>query len=245
MAISLRTRLYVTAPLSTGLYVPLRPEQVHYLRNVLRLSPGVEVALFNGRDGEWLGRISTLTKDDGAVEAVKLLREQACPPDLWLLFAPIKRAGIDLVAEKASELGATTIWPVLTRNTDVARVNVERLQANAIEAAEQAERLCIPDVKAPTDLPTVLADWPAGRTLILCAEVGPARPIAEVVLSLPRGPMAILIGPEGGFSRAEIELLTSLPFVVPARLGPRILRAETAVFAALSCWQALRGDWAE
>lgn len=243
MALSLRTRLYVTAPLSTGLYVPLREDQIHYLRNVLRLSPGVEVALFNGRDGEWLGRISTLSKDEGSVEAVKELREQCCPPDLWLLFAPIKRAGIDLIAEKASELGATTIWPVLTRNTDVARVNIDRLQANAMEAAEQSERMCIPEVKAPTDLPTILADWPAGRTLIVCAETGPSRPIAEVMMALPRGPMAILIGPEGGFSRSEIELLSGLPFVIPVRLGPRILRAETAVFAALSCWQALRGDW--
>ncbi len=245
MALSLRTRLYVTAPLSTGLYVPLRPEQVHYLRNVLRLSPGVEVAVFNGRDGEWLGRIATLTKDEGSIEAVRELRVQACPPDLWLLFAPIKRAGIDLIAEKASELGATTIWPVLTRNTDVARVNVDRLQANAIEAAEQSERLCIPEIKAPTDLPAVLADWPAGRPLIVCAEIGPARPIAEVLMSLPTGPAAILVGPEGGFSRAEIEMLTSLPFAIPVRLGPRVLRAETATFAALACWQALKGDWVD
>lgn len=244
MAASLRTRLYVESPLEAGQAVPLREAQVHYLRNVLRLSPGVEVALFNGKDGEWLGRISELHKEQGAVEPQKKLREQRPCPDVWLLFAPIKRQGIDLIAEKASELGASVIWPILTKHTDVTRVNLERLTANAIEAAEQSGRLEAPEVRAPVDLPTVLANWPKSRPLIVCAETGPTRPIADVIQNLPKGPVGILIGPEGGFARSEVELLASTPFVAAAHLGPRILRAETAAFAALACWMSLKGDWA-
>jgi len=212
---------------------------------VLRLSPGVEIALFNGRDGEWLGRIETLTKDHGAAKLEKLLRPQKNVPDLWLLFAPIKRDGTDLIAEKASELGASRVWPVRTRHTDVSRVNLERLTANAIEAAEQSERLCVPEIHAPADLPAVLADWPAGRPLLVCAEIGPARPISDALAGLQGQKAAILIGPEGGFAPSELEHLSNVPFVIPVRLGPRILRAETAALAALACWQALCGDWKE
>jgi len=244
MAASLRTRLFVEPPLLAGATVPLRPEQVHYLRNVLRLSPGVELAVFNGRDGEWIARIDELGKERGSVIPDRKLREQTCAPDIWLLFAPIKRDAIDLVSEKASELGASRIWPVLTRHTDVARVNVERLRANALEAAEQSERLCVPTVEEPGDLPKILANWPAERPLIVCAEIGDAKPIADVIAGLPKGPVAILIGPEGGFARSELDMIVAKPFAHPARLGPRILRAETAAFAALTCWQALKGDWA-
>lgn len=243
MAASLRTRLFVEPPLLTGATVPLRPEQVHYLRNVLRLAPGVEIAVFNGRDGEWIARIDDLGKERGSVIPDRKLREQTCPPDVWLLFAPIKRDAIDLVAEKSSELGASRLWPVMTKHTDVSRVNVERLAANAMEAAEQSERLCIPEVREPVDLPKLLAEWPADRPLIVCAEIGDAKPIAEVIAPLPKGPVAILIGPEGGFARSELDLILAQPFAHPARLGPRILRAETAAFAALTCWQALKGDW--
>lgn len=243
MASSLRTRLYVDPPLLTGASVALRAEQVHYLRNVLRLSPGVEVAMFNGRDGEWAGRIDELGKDRGQLIADRQLRPQTNAPDIWLLFAPIKRDAIDLVAEKSSELGASRIWPVITRHTDVARVNTDRLRANAIEAAEQSERLCVPEVREPTDLPKALASWPANRPLIVCAELGEAPPIASVISKLPAGPVAILIGPEGGFARSELEMVLDKPFAHTARLGPRILRAETAAFAAITCWQALRGDW--
>lgn len=243
MASSLRTRLYVTDPLAAGELVSLRPEQVHYLRNVLRLSPGVEVAMFNGTDGEWQGRIHQLSKDFGDVKVETQIRPQRTAPDVWLLFAPIKRQGIDLVAEKASELGAAQIWPVITRHTDVARVNTERLTANAIEAAEQSERLCVPTVHEPQELAHILAKWPPDRKLIVCAEAGPARPIAQALSDLVAQNCAILIGPEGGFAKSELETLLALPFVVPVRLGPRVLRAETASFAALSCWQAICGDW--
>ncbi len=243
MGNSLRTRLYVSAPLHTAVTVPLSPEQVHYLRNVLRLSAGVELALFNGADGEWLGRIGELGKDKGAVVPLRQLRAQAQTPDIWLLFAPIKRQGVDLIAEKASELGASVIWPVLTRHTDVARVNVERLLANAIEAAEQCERLDVPEVREPADLAVILANWPKERTLIVCAEGGEGRkPLAQLVNTLPSGPIALLVGPEGGFAASELELLARQPFVHLAHLGPRILRAETACFMALSVWQSLKGD---
>lgn len=244
MGASLRTRLFVETPLLAGATVPLRPEQVHYLRNVLRLAPGVEIAVFNGKDGEWIGRIDELGKERGSVIADRKLREQSCPPDVWLLFAPIKRDAIDLVAEKSSELGASVIWPVLTRHTDVARVNIERLRANAYEAAEQSERLCVPDVRDPVDLPKILAEWPDNRPLIVCAEIGDAKPIADVIKDMPSGPVAILIGPEGGFARSELDMVLAKPFARPARLGPRILRAETAAMAALTCWQAIKGDWA-
>lgn len=245
MSASLRTRLFVSSPLAAQTLVPLRPEQVHYLRNVLRLSAGVEVALFNGKDGEWRGRIENLAKETGDVRAEACLRPQRPAPDLWLLFAPIKRQGIDLIAEKASELGVCDILPVMTRHTDVARVNIERFTANAIEAAEQSERMCVPLVHEPTKLADVLAKWPQDRPLIVCAEAGPAKPALEALSPLKGQKAAILIGPEGGFSRAELDQLTALPFVVPIRLGPRVLRAETAVMAALSCWQAICGDWLE
>lgn len=243
MAVSLRTRLFVEPPLLAGATVALRPEQVHYLRNVLRLSPGVEIAVFNGKDGEWIARIDELGKECGSVLADRKLRDQTATPDIWLLFAPIKRDAIDLVAEKGSELGASLIWPILTRHTDVARVNVDRLRANALEAAEQSERLNVPEVRDPIDLPKLLSTWPAERPLIVCAEIGDARPVAQVIADLPAGPIAVLIGPEGGFARSELDTLLAKPFVKPARLGPRILRAETAAFAALTCWQALKGDW--
>ena len=150
---------------------------------------------------------------------------------------------ITTITEKASELGVAQIWPVLTRHTDVARVNTERLTANAIEAAEQSERLCVPVIHAPSDLGTVLASWPVTRPLLVCAEAGPAQPIATALQALGQTSAGLLIGPEGGFARSELEMLLALPFVVPVRLGPRVLRAETAAFAALSCWQALCGDW--
>lgn len=243
MGNSLRTRLYTKWPLSVGSFVPLTPEQVHYLRNVLRLSVGVELALFNGSGGEWLGRIAELGKDKGQVEAISQRRPQQNVPDIWLLFAPIKRQGVDLIAEKATELGAAVIWPVITKHTDVSRVNTERMQLNAIEAAEQCERLDVPELREPTDLATVLANWPKDRLLIVCAESGSSRQsLPDVLKSVPVGPMALLVGPEGGFAGSEFELLARQPFVRFAHLGTRILRAETAVFAGLAIWQAVCGD---
>lgn len=237
------TRLFVEEPLSEGRVVGLDPERSHYLRTVLRLERGARVALFNGRDGEWVARVDGLGKGWCSLAPERRTRGQAPDADLWLLFAPIKRARIDFVAEKAAELGASAIWPVLTRRTDVARVNLDRLRANAIEAAEQSERLSVPELREPERLDRVLDGWPAERALLVCAEAGPARPIAEAAAALRGRPAAVLTGPEGGFSQDELDRMARLDFVVPVGLGPRILRADTAALAALACWQALAGDW--
>jgi len=247
MADRIETRLHVPDPLAAGAVVGLDHGQAHYLRAVLRLDRGARVALFNGRDGVWLARLEGLGKGWASLAVERLLQPQRPEPDLWLCFAPIKRARLDFLAEKASELGASRLVPVMTRNTAVARVNRERLAANAREAPEQCERLSGPDVAAPPDLGRLIDGWFLGRRLYLCAESGEARPLAEVLLEerragRPPAPAAFLTGPEGGFAQAELDLLRRQPFVVPVGLGPRILRADTAGLMALSCWQAILGD---
>lgn len=238
-----KTRLYVDSPLAEGQAVGLDHERAHFLRHVLRLDKGDVVAVFNGRDGEWLAAIDGFGKGWCSLTVSAQRRPQQGEPDLWLLFAPIKRGRIDFIAEKASELGVSRLWPVFTRRTDPNRVNTDRLRANAIEAAEQCERLTVPELSEPVPLDKALAGWPEGRTLYLCAEAGHVRSIAEAVRAQPRGPAAFLVGPEGGFQQSELDEICKLPFVVPVGLGPRILRADTAVVAALTCWQALSGDW--
>ncbi|HYG87353.1 MAG TPA: 16S rRNA (uracil(1498)-N(3))-methyltransferase [Azospirillum sp.] len=238
-----RTRLYVDSPLTEGQAVGLDHERAHYLRHVLRLEKGDAIAVFNGRDGEWLAVIDGFGKGWCSLTVESRRREQRDGPDLWLLFAPIKRGRIDTVAEKASELGASRIWPVFTRHTDPHRVNLDRLRANAVEAAEQCERLTVPELPEPQHLDKALAQWPEDRVLFLCRESGAARPIAEAVHAHAGRPAAFLVGPEGGFAKSELDDLGKLPFVVPVGLGPRVLRADTAAFAALACWQALVGDW--
>jgi 16S rRNA (uracil1498-N3)-methyltransferase len=238
-----RTRLYVEEPLEAGTPVRLPGDRAHFLRNVLRLEAGAAVALFNGRDGEWLARIGQLSKSAAVLDLVERRREQQPAADLWLLFAPIKGGRIDSVAEKATELGVAELHPVFTRRTDAQRVNVERLRANAVEAAEQCERLDVPVVREPLPLDRILAEWPEGRTLFVCAEAGEAVAAAEAFAARAGQPAAFLIGPEGGFADAELDELRKRSFVVPVGLGPRILRADTAAFAALACWQSLAGDW--
>jgi len=239
-----RHRLFVEAALAQGAAVALAPEQAHRLLHVLRAVRGDAVALFNGRDGEWRAAIEGFGKERCRLRVETRRRAPGAPePDLWLLFAPVKRAAIDLVVEKATELGVSRLLPVLTRHTDVARVNLERLAAIAVEAAGQCERLTVPEVAPPAPLFDSLAAWPAGRPLLVCAEAGAARPIAAVAQALPPGPAALLVGPEGGFSTTELDELARRPFVHRVGLGPRVLRAETAAIAAVACWQALRGDW--
>ncbi|MEO3432729.1 16S rRNA (uracil(1498)-N(3))-methyltransferase [Inquilinus sp. CAU 1745] len=236
-------RLFVAGDLAEGGAVLLSAEQAHYLRNVLRLGLGNGVTLFNGRDGEWKARLDHIGRNAATAIAETRLREQAAGPDVRLCFAPVKKVAVDAIAEKATELGVARLMPVLTAHTDVSRVNVDRLRAHAVEAAEQCERLDVPSVDQPVTLDRLLAGWPADRPLILCAESGDARPVAEVAAALAGRPVGLLIGPEGGFAQAELDGLAKLPFVHPVGLGPRILRADTAAVAALACWQCLAGDW--
>lgn len=209
----------------------------------MRAAVGTSVALFNGRDGEWRASLVEAGKKKALLAVEDQLRPQAPEPDLWLLFAPVKRARIDFIAEKATELGVSVLQPVFTKHTVMSRVNDDRLRAIAVEAAEQCERLSVPDVRDPMSLDALLANWPEGRCLILLDEGGGGKPVAEVLAGLADGPAALLVGPEGGFAKSELDALRSLSFAVPVGLGPRILRADTAVVAALSCYQAIRGDW--
>jgi 16S rRNA (uracil1498-N3)-methyltransferase len=239
-------RLYVDAPLRAGAVVELDSQRSHYLAHVLRREKGAPVLLFNGREGEWQASIDGLAKSAARLALERQTRPQAAGCDLWLLFAPIKRERIDLLAEKATELGASLLQPIFTQHTAVTRVNLERLRAHAIEAAEQAERLDVPEIRQPLRLHGILEAWPGERRLLVCAEFGRATPIAEALSDLPAASAsAIMTGPEGGFASAELDALSGLPFVTPVGLGPRVLRADTAAIAALACWQALRGDGRE
>ena len=235
-------RLFVEASLDAGAAVALASSQAHYLRNVMRRKPGDRICLFNGRDGEWEGAIETLAPSRATVRPVARLAVQPPAPDLRLLFAPLKSERTRFTVEKATELGVGAIHPVLTRYGQARRVNVERLRAHAIEAAEQCGRLEVPRIAPPCPLTDALADWPPERRLLVC-DPEAASTMAEAVAGDSGSSWSILIGPEGGFAPAEKRLLADHPATVHARLGPRILRAETAVAAALACWQALAGDW--
>jgi 16S rRNA (uracil1498-N3)-methyltransferase len=238
-------RLFIDDDLASGASLALDGPRAHYLRDVLRLGVGAEVLLFNGRDGEWQARVAATAKRSLDLAIESQTRPQQPEPDLWLCFAPVKKARIDFIAEKATELGVSALVPVITRRTNVERVNVERLRANAVEAAEQTERLTIPDVREPVSLEQALRAWPAGRRLLIADETGGGRPILEALGDAAPGPWAVLIGPEGGFAREELDRIAALPGVLPVGLGPRILRADTAAIAALACLQAALGDWRE
>jgi len=237
------TRLHVPGAFAPGLSVVLDAERAHYLRSVLRLRTGETVSLFNAEAGEWRGELTALAKGSAAVTLTERTRAPAPEPDLWLCFAPIKRARIDFVAEKATELGVSRLVPVMTRHTQMSRVNTDRLRANAQEAAEQCERLAVPTVDAPTDFGALVNSWDSERQLILGDETGAGPPIAEALHSLVTRKVAVLVGPEGGFAPDELDALRGKPFVTAVSLGPRVLRADTAALAALSCVQAWCGDW--
>jgi len=235
-----RTRLYVTADLGEGVALPLSDGHMHYLLHVLRAKAGDHVRLFNGRHGEWSAELETVTKRGVIVRLKAQTAPQVPAPDVWLVFAPVKKTPGEYLVQKATELGAARLQPVFTRRTIAARVKEERLLANAVEAAEQSERVSVPEIAAPLALEKLLASWPPERTLYFCDEGGDAKPLAQVARP---GPAAILTGPEGGFDPAEREMLRSRKFVVPVTLGPRILRADTAALAALAVWQSAAGDW--
>ena len=232
-------RLFVDQALNEGLELRLEGVHANYLGSVLRLGAGAEVKLFDDRTGEWLARIEEAGKRRIALRVGRRLREREAVPDLWLIFAPIKRGRIDWLVEKATELGAARLIPVITRRTIVDRLNLERLRAHAIEAAEQCERTALPDLAEPAKLDALLKVWPEGRALYFADEAG-GRPLAEAV---EEGPAAILIGPEGGFTDEEREAIAAVQQARAVSLGPRILRADTAAVSALAIWMSVAGDW--
>jgi 16S rRNA (uracil1498-N3)-methyltransferase len=214
----------------------------HYLLSVMRVKDGDAVLLFNGQDGEWAARAGEIRKRDLALTCAAQTKPLESVPDLWLCAAPIRKGRIDLIAEKACELGVASLQPVLTRRAVVDKLNLERLRAHLIEAAEQCGRTAIPALAPLRKLDALLSDWPQDRTLFFADETGGA-PMEQAFATHP-GPAAILIGPEGGFDPAEARAIRALPQAVPISLGPRILRAETAAIAATACWMMANGDWA-
>ena len=254
-------RLYIDGPLQEGLPAPLTAEQAHYLKNVLRRAEGDGLRLFNGRDGEFAATIVELKKKGGAAAIGERTRAQANEPELTLCFAPVKRGPLEFIVQKAVELGVSRLAPVITERTNAPKLNIARLQAIAIEAAEQCGRMTIPSVDEPIRLDAMIADWPdvwsrTGR-LLFCDEAGDdetaqwggaAGRAAPLLGALSQADSqtdswSILTGPEGGFTADERRLLRAQSFVTAATLGPRILRADTAAIAALALWQAACGDW--
>ncbi|MER5171876.1 16S rRNA (uracil(1498)-N(3))-methyltransferase [Thioclava sp. GXIMD2076] len=236
-----KIRLHVDHPLGQGQVIALTDKQSHYLFGVMREGEGSHIALFNGRDGEWTATVTRAHKKAGELTCVEQAAPQLDPPDLWLLFAPIKKERTDFIVEKATELGCARILPVQTEFTNAGRIKQDRAQAHAMEAAEQCLGTFVPPVDEMQSLMQLLRGWDETRRILFCDEslVGPAETLAQ----LAPGPWAILIGPEGGFSPAERDMLRSLDYVTPVSLGPRILRADTAVCAAITLWQSALGDW--
>jgi 16S rRNA (uracil1498-N3)-methyltransferase len=235
-------RLYVTFDLAAGAPVALDGDQSRYLVAVMRREVGDEVALFNGRDGEWRARISAVAKRATQLVVEERLRPQDVGPDLDLVVALVKRTRLETIVEKAAELGARRVRPVVTARTNAETARVARLQAIAMEAAEQTGRLDVPEIAEAVKLEALLKGWEAGRRLLFCDEGGDAAPVLKALAEAQAGPWAILIGPEGGFSPEERARLRALDFAVPASLGPRILRADTAAISAMTLWQAALGD---
>ena len=245
-----KIRLFVDAPLGAGQSVDLTREQAHYLFGVMRLKAGGRVALFNGRAGEWSAEVAEAGKRGGRLICLGQSAPQLDPPDLWLLFAPIKKARTDFIVEKAAEMGAARILPVQTEFTNAERIRRDRLQAHAVEAAEQCGGTFVPEVAELQKLDRVLSDWPAERQLMFADEALAGRSSGRPSLFAGEGgtkdrraPWAILIGPEGGFSEAERRRLHEMTSAHPVGLGPRVLRADTAAVAAMTLWQSTLGDW--
>ena len=234
-------RLYVEQQLSGGMALTLEGQQANYLFAVLRLGPGARVKLFDDRTGEWLAEIIDASKKRVSLRIVQHLREREPVPDLWLLFAPIKRGRIDWIVEKATELGVARLVPVITQRTIVDRTNSERLRAHMVEAAEQCERTALPELAEPQKLPALLRTWPAERALLFADEGGGA----PLLSSAAPGLAAILIGPERGFTDEERTSIRALHQARPISLGPRVLRADTPAVAAISLWMVASGDWGQ
>jgi 16S rRNA (uracil1498-N3)-methyltransferase len=236
-------RLFIPHDLAPGAELVLDEAQSRYLGAVMRQAVGDELAVFNGRDGEWRARVAAVGKRSVTLTLLAQTRPQATGPDLDLVVALVKRARLETIVEKAAELGAARVRPVITERTNADHTKVARLQAIAAEAAEQTGRLDVPQVLEPMKLDRLLAGWEPGRRLMFCDEGGEARPALEALAGAPTGPWAILIGPEGGFSATERSRVRALDYAVPVSLGPRILRADTAAISALTLWQGALGDW--
>jgi 16S rRNA (uracil1498-N3)-methyltransferase len=236
-------RLFVPDDLAAGAAIEPSPAQSHYLTNVLRLAEGAELLLFNGRDGEWLARIGAKSKKSVRLEAVDQARRQPPQPDLVYAFAPLKAGRLDYLVQKAVEMGAGILQPVITQHTQVGKPGADRIRANAIEAAEQCGVLAIPETREPVKLDRLLAAWEADRRLIFCDEDASTNNPLPALQAIAQKKLGLLVGPEGGFSEDERRQLRALPFVTDIPLGPRILRADTAAVAALALIQATVGDW--
>lgn len=236
-------RLFVDSPLAAGARVTLPEQQAHYLVNVLRMAAGATVLVFNGRDGEWQAELSDVKKRSAVLVAGHQTRPQIDGPDIDYLFAPLKRSRLDYMVQKAVEMGVARLSPVITHRTIAERVNLERMRANAIEAAEQCGVLRVPAVSEPLTLEKALAGWDAARTLIFCDEDAAIRDPLSALDGVAPGPVAVLIGPEGGFDDTERQMLMAKPFVTAVSLGPRVMRADTAAVAALALVNARLGDW--
>lgn len=236
-----KVRLYVEQPLEAGVEITLGEGQAHYLRHVMRAKSGAAVLLFNGCDGEWRAVLDLSSKRGAAAIPARQTRAQTSAGDLWLCFAPIKKTAAEFIAQKATELGVSELRPVVTRRTIIARVNIDRMLANAVEAAEQSARLDVPSCQPPMALTALLAAWPADRALLFCDEGG-APEILDALKGRTPGPWAVLTGPEGGFDPEERAAIRALPQCVPVSLGPRILRADTAALSALAILQASLGS---
>ncbi|MGC8534295.1 MAG: 16S rRNA (uracil(1498)-N(3))-methyltransferase [Rhizomicrobium sp.] len=238
-----KLRLFVDAALAEGARVETSSSQAHYLIHVMRARLGDQVALFNGRDGEWLAHLAEFSRRQTVLLCTERIAPQTVVPDLWFAFAPVKKTAAEYVVQKATELGVRRLIPVITRRTIVRKVNPERLAANAIEAAEQSGRREVPMIAEVLTLEAMLARWPQERALVFCDEAGDAPPIADAVMALRGRPSGVLIGPEGGFEPMERAAIRAKGFACPVSLGTRILRADTAGLAALAVWQAVAGDW--
>ncbi|MEL6299023.1 MAG: 16S rRNA (uracil(1498)-N(3))-methyltransferase [Pseudomonadota bacterium] len=236
-------RLYLDAPLQAGSEIALTSEQAHYLANVLRAKAGMELLVFNGRDGEWLAGLAEVSRKSGTLRVVSQTRAQTDGPDVTYMFAPLKRARLDYLVQKATELGVRRIVPVLTAHTVADRVNLDRMRANVIEAAEQCGVLRLPELVAPQKLNAALDAWPASAPLIFCDEAAAVSDPVTTLSAVPRAPIAVLIGPEGGFSANERADILARENVTAVSLGPRVMRADTAAVAILSLVNATLGDW--
>ncbi len=241
-----KTRLFVEpeeySPFCDEMLIERQGDAAHYLTRVMRLKEGDAVALFNGRDGEWHAEITHAAKKSLTLQLIKQLRAPLASPDVWVCFAPIKFGRIDYLVQKITELGAAKLIPTITQYTQSDKVKMPRLQANAVEAAEQCERVDVPHIAAPIALRQLLADWPQDRRLLFADESGKGQPAPEI-LQTPTNKWGILIGPEGGFSGEERELIYSISATQGISLGPRILRADTAALTLLSLSMAAWGDW--